>query len=1039
MIKYVTKICIILISLILPLFFIQCVSHIIPQIGNANNNSNVVIADTVQAKKYLVKIDSLIESDEIKQAENYTKSAADIYYKLELWEKYISAFYHIGNLLTHYDYYDKAEFYLTKALDLGKKFKLDSSKTIALTTLRFGQLESHKGNYKKSIAYINNALDLYIKIYGRYCQGTASCYNSLGLISQDMGDYINGITYYQNALDILSKLDTKEDRCLAIVYNNLGESYHKLNDYDKALELYQRALNIRKKILDKNSQSLAINYCDIADIYQDKEDYINALPMYHKALRIWESHEKSSFWIAWGYRSIGWNYKNLGRYEEALDYFNKALRIANERFDKDNPQFGKVYWGLSGVYLELGDIEKSEEYIYKALDIYVKNYGEKHQKLASIYTDIGTLYLSQNSLKKALQFFQKAIIASIDEFNDESIYSNPEIEQYIYNCGTEIIAALGQKALAFSRLYKSGINNIKDLETACSTYKLTVEILDSFHRNLEAYHSKVWWTSLAHSKYEEPLRAFYSMYKITNDHRYLDGVFFLLEKNKSRTLRGELVESKAKKYANVSDSLLRFEKKLKTDLIYLDVQFKKALSEKKSKPGNFDENVFNHLEKRYYNLKSQYENLIKDIEKKYPKYYELKYQTKVASVTDIQKIIDNETALLEFFLGDSAIFISVITNDIYDVTNIALDSTTKSNIIDYYKALKKVEKKNFLQASSFLYKILIEPVRPFICNKSKLVIIPDGLLNYIPFEALIYTDVQQNGIEDFTQLDYLIKDYEISYHYSATLWYKTLQYQDKLITDYEESILEKKQPKPLLVSVKESKDFIGFAPVFRDENKNNIITSVNTEMFKASNQDMDYRSTTVDGETFNELKYSEEELESILEMFESQNKKSAGYFHNLATEENFKKNISEYKYIHIATHGIMNEKYPDLSGLIFSQPSDTSSVEDGVLYAGEAYNLNLNADILTLSSCESGIGKLVSGEGLMALTRGFLYSGVKNIIVSLWDVYDKYTRDLMIDLYKNILNGNTYASSLRQAKLNMIKNSDTAFPGKWSGFVLIGR
>jgi CHAT domain-containing protein len=140
----------------------------------------------------------------------------------------------------------------------------------------------------------------------------------------------------------------------------------------------------------------------------------------------------------------------------------------------------------------------------------------------------------------------------------------------------------------------------------------------------------------------------------------------------------------------------------------------------------------------------------------------------------------------------------------------------------------------------------------------------------------------------------------------------------------------------------------------------------------------------------------------------------------------------------VATHSIKKENNPKLSGLIFAQSQNPSEREDGILYSGETYNLNLNAELIVLSSCESGIGKLVKGEGMLALNRGFLYSGVQNTIFSLWKVEDKSTSRLMIELYRNILEGKSFSTALRRAKLQLIQDPFTAFPRYWSGFILVG-
>jgi CHAT domain-containing protein len=148
--------------------------------------------------------------------------------------------------------------------------------------------------------------------------------------------------------------------------------------------------------------------------------------------------------------------------------------------------------------------------------------------------------------------------------------------------------------------------------------------------------------------------------------------------------------------------------------------------------------------------------------------------------------------------------------------------------------------------------------------------------------------------------------------------------------------------------------------------------------------------------------------------------------------------LDDYRYVHFATHGLVNEPKPKLSGLMLA-PVD-SPQEDDILYLGEIYNLSLNADLVVLSACETGVGKLVKGEGLIGLTRGFLYAGAANLLVSLWQVNDASTANLMIDFYQNLLAGKSKAAALREAKLRLLEQQTKyAKPYHWAPFVLIGK
>jgi CHAT domain-containing protein len=162
------------------------------------------------------------------------------------------------------------------------------------------------------------------------------------------------------------------------------------------------------------------------------------------------------------------------------------------------------------------------------------------------------------------------------------------------------------------------------------------------------------------------------------------------------------------------------------------------------------------------------------------------------------------------------------------------------------------------------------------------------------------------------------------------------------------------------------------------------------------------------------------------------------YLEGEATEERLKHaGLEHYRYVHLATHGVVDEKHPRLSGLILAE--EKGSAEDGVLRLGEIYNLSLNADLVVLSACETGLGQLARGEGVIGLTRGFLYAGASSVLVSLWRVADASTATLMSDFYRELLTGKPASHALRAAKLSAIhRDPESAKPYSWSAFVLIG-
>jgi CHAT domain-containing protein len=188
---------------------------------------------------------------------------------------------------------------------------------------------------------------------------------------------------------------------------------------------------------------------------------------------------------------------------------------------------------------------------------------------------------------------------------------------------------------------------------------------------------------------------------------------------------------------------------------------------------------------------------------------------------------------------------------------------------------------------------------------------------------------------------------------------------------------------------------------------------------------------------YQRLEYSAREIENIASLFKKGN--ADIYLRGDATEENVKREgeLKKFNYVHFATHGFIDENKPDFSSLVLTQ--DKNSEEDGFLRATEIFNLNLNADLVVLSACQTGLGKLIRGEGMVGLTRAFMYAGTPSVLVSLWSVKDASTATLMSDFYKNLIKGKlSKTDALRKAQLSMLGNEKFAHPFYWAPFVLVG-
>jgi CHAT domain-containing protein len=345
--------------------------------------------------------------------------------------------------------------------------------------------------------------------------------------------------------------------------------------------------------------------------------------------------------------------------------------------------------------------------------------------------------------------------------------------------------------------------------------------------------------------------------------------------------------------------------------------------------------------------------------------------------------------------------------------------------------IKKFRPDKLTETSTGLYRILIEPVKRYLAGKEKLLIIPDKNLLYLPYETLINTETGTNEQSAGSMPHYLIRDFEISYHYSAVLWME----------------IQSGEPN-------QNKGFLGFAPVFSNAE---MLTSGSgsTEKLLRSINDTNLRTSfSADGRTINELPYTKKEVQTISDLFRNKDLKAESYLMEQATESNLKALCGNFSFIHLATHGLIYPDKPDLSGLIFTGVAANNSaginergepqimmyenIDDGVLFTHEIFNLKMNAELVVLSACETGIGKLEEGEGVMSLNRAFLYAGARNIVSSFWKVNDKYTSELMTWFYTYIIEGCSYSKALQQAKLRLLENESSAYPLYWAGFAIIG-
>lgn len=885
----------------------------------------------------------------------------------------------IGNLFTDKSEYKKAIEYHNKALDL--RLILNDSVTIATSYYNLGIAFYYLGEYNKAIYAYHKCLQIRKHFLDDDHLDIASTYNSLGVCYNDKGDYEKSMFYHKKCLDIrLKKLLYPHPR-VASSYNNIGALLLEKKDYDKAITYFEKSLNIRTSLSDTSSLAVAQNYSNLAiafnRIHVYKPEYL------FKALHIFKNKLGEEHpYTATVYENIGTMYLKKKEIDKAIYYVGKAYEIRLKILDKNHPDIMFSLNNFGYCYDELKDYTRARQYYQDALALLEKNYSYDKSKKALFYNNIASTYKHEYKLQEAITHYRKSVALGDPYENIMALTSLIQVYDYLYE---------NNPTPAY-------------LDTAYNYAQQALAGLNAQLHNISTEDTKAQLLKDNYQVYENAIQTTLAVAQSNNGDSLRRAAFNYAEQSKAAILRARIKESEALHFAGIPDSLLDREHDLRIDLTWREKQRRELLDAGQSET----DSAALALSAQIFDLKQQYDTLQRVFEDKYRKYYELKYQLTTIGLEALQqRYLSPDQTLLEYFVGDSAIYVFVINKDDFHVAEVEksfpLDSlvvSMRKSITDrYHPGLTLTDAQRdeapaiYCQSAYQLYEKLVAPVKDKL--KSQLIIIPDGILSYVPFEALLL-EPPTAPPHKFTGHRYLVRDYAVHYCYSATLW---KEMRDK-----------QHQQHP-------AKSLLGMAPYFTGD------TTLLNELFAyTEGRERKY---------FEPLLFAGIEVANIAKLFDGD-----PLYGDKASKQAFDSLAANYRIVHLSTHGEADDKHGDYSYLAFGDTRD--SLHSSLLFVRDLYNYSLNADMVTLSACETGIGQLQRGEGVISLARAFSYAGAKSIVTSLWSVNDKKTQELMVKFY-SLLDGREATAkdkALRQAKLHLIKKSGD--PYYWAGFVLIG-
>lgn len=860
------------------------------------------------------------------------------------------------------------------------------------------------------IRYLDRALEIWRQL-GDIGEQARILYER-GYFEFKNGRYTEALPFFQEASGLAEKAGAR--RVAADIWNGIGAIYSNRGESGKALECYGRALGLARQ--EGNRGAEAATLTSLGLLLRRRGELQSALTDLRTALGI---NEQEGLLGDQGkvLAHLGGVYLDLGDMDKALDYYQQALKLF--RSLQDRSQEGLALINLGQVYSKLRDwqtaLDRFEE-AWKILSV------EKHpRRMAAAQNGIGVARLNLGRAEEAIQSLEVALSHRRDAGdrlgeastllelgNAWRIQGEAEratsIIQEALGIAEEIEASFVQAAALFSRAKIE--RDRGQLEAALASIERSIHILDLARSNLASDRLR--------SSFFASRRSYYDFYVdlLMRLGRW-DKALEASERARARSLLDLLAEGRLDLNRGISPELKRQELDVNAHLTQMQASVMEELS--KSKTDQDPEKIAN-LHARLDEIESKRQELEDKLRSEHPRYHGVRYSSPL-TLAEIQKRLDRNTALLEYLLGEDGSYLFVVTQDGLAAYQLPPAAWITEKVEEIRLGIEQAGRRSFpmyTRAAHQLYEKLIAPARPALAGKGRLLISPDGSLHSVSFEVLL-TEEDRN--REYADLPYLLRDFSISYIPSASVL----------------SWLTGSSPPSALAKREGTKRFLAFADPIYDAN-------VAGEGGSPLTRGTDPKSSTLTVQErglgpMPRLEGTAREIKAIAGLYSNSDVQL--YEREQAKEENVKNNplLETAQRIHFATHGVLNERQPELSGLRLTR----TPTDDGLLQVHEIFDLNLQAEIVVLSACNTGRGKEVTGEGLVGVTRAFLYAGTPSVVVSLWQVADAQAPDLMFGFYEGMDRIGDKAEALRQAKLAMIRGRSYARPYYWAPFILVGK
>lgn len=906
-------------------------------------------------------------------------------------------------------------------------------------------------------------------------RGAAMTLNSLGFAHQQLGELSTAVTYYQQALelwrqaaDLASEADT---------LGNLAAVRRRTGEVEEALVFYRQALELKRAVGDSLGQARILNGLGLASKQQG--DLLGALDHYRQALALMrsEGHRAS---VAATLLNIASVQQDLGEAREAVEHYRQAAEIYTERGDEQ--PLAVIANNLGVLFQRLGDFEQATFHFERALPYFEQ--AEDDLAVARMINNLGWNHLKRDQPRQAAEHFERALpflhqaeekqTAAIVEFNlaqAEADLGKAEaaIERWrraleeqrrggfrrdaawtLIGLG-RLLSGRGQlekaaahldEALELSREVRDRWMEAEVLfeqaklarqhgerEKALAQIEASIALLESLRSGTASLWRRATLGAFKRGFYELLVDVLMELDSAQPMAGFAARAFQASERARARGLLDLLDDARVELRRDVEATLLDAEKRLRSELNPLELERLRQ-----------DDAASPELEQRIEGALIRLEELRARIRAASPRYGALT-SPPLLGVEEIQALLDPESALLELALGEERSFLWVVTATSFASHILPPGPELEEQARTFYQLLDararqldgslKERQERLIAADAALERAaarlsddLLAPVAAHLSHR-RLFTVMEGALSYVPFAALPKPrgSVRPSDAGPCVEPCPLVVDHELVSLPSASL-----------LAVLRSETSRKRAPRTLAVMAD---------PVF-DRGDPRLARSVRMPggvSEKGSGQARRARpDPSVDplARRFSRLRFSQREAEAIVALLPGEDSLLATGF-AASRRAVLEGELAGYRIVHFATHGLLNSRFPDLSALVLSLVDEEGRSVDGFLRLHDIYNLDLNAELVVLSACQTAVGREIRGEGLLGLTRGFMHAGARQVLASLWSVQDRATKELMARFYEHLLRRDLPASeALRRAQVELWRDERFRSPYYWAGFILQG-